>query len=114
MKLFEQWYAYFSFCMDNPLNDPACRTFWTSVIVASLTIGAFTTIAVGWNIISYKMKHRAALNAQAMPDAIADDETMERHLWVGDDVNAHDDLNSEVRIRAAIARQRSKNVEPTA
>jgi len=114
MKLFEQWYAYFSFCMDNPLNAPACRAFWTWVIVASLTIGAFTTIAVGWKIISYKMKYRAALNAQAMRDAVADDETKEQYVWVGDDVNPHDDLNAEVRIRAALAARRSKNVEPTA
>ena len=113
MKLFEQWYAYFSFCIDSPLNVPACRTFWIWVMFASFTVGALITIGIGWKIISYKLKLRAALRAQMLRDAIADDETMEQHRWVGDQVNAQDDRNAEVRIRAALAARKSRNVEPT-
>ena len=66
------------------------------------------------SFISYKLKYRAALRAQAERDRIPDEETMNQYRWTGDDAHVQDDTNAEIRIRNAIAARRSKNTEPIA
>ena len=113
MKLLEQWYAYFDFCIGNPLDAPVCRPFWTWVMIAFLAVGTLIVIWVGWKILGYQLKLRAARRAQMLRDAIADEDTMEQHRWTGDRVHGEDDRNAEVRIRSAIAARRSRNMGPT-
>lgn len=113
MKQFEQWYAYFSFCIGNPLDAPACRPFWTWVMIALLAVGALSIAWVAWKIIGYQLKLRAARRAQLLREAIADEGTMEQHRWTGDRALGEDDRNAEIRIRSALAARRSRNVGPT-
>jgi hypothetical protein len=109
-----KWAGYLTVCISSDVRTPACTPFWIWVAYILMAIGIISVTALLVSFISYKLKYRAALRAQAERDRIPDEETMKQYRWVGDEAHVQDDTNAEVRIRNAIAAQRSTNTEPVA
>jgi len=119
MELVNEWLksldplvAYLSFCLSQPMQAPACRQFWTWSMIAAFAVALAAALALAWRFVSYKLKLAAALRAQRERERIADEETLARYRWSGEDVvtgdaAAGDDV--EARIRAALEERRNRN-----
>ena len=60
----QQWMTYAAYCIEQPMQAPVCRPFWTWAMIAVFIIGALLSIVVVWKIVSYKLKLAAALKAE--------------------------------------------------
>lgn len=109
-----QWAGYLTHCVKSDIRTPSCTPFWTWVAYILIAIGIISVITLVASFISYKLKYRAALRAQAERERVADENTMQQYRWVGDDAHVQDDANAEIRIKNAIAARRSRNTEPVA
>ena len=80
--------AYVSFCLAEPMQAPVCRPFWTWVVAGVFAIALLLSLWVVWRVVSYKLKVAAAMKVQQERDRVADEETLAKVRWVGDDVAA--------------------------
>ena len=96
------WWAYIDFCLDADLQAHVCRPFWTWVTIALIAIGALVLLWVAVKLVSYRLKLRAALNAEAQRMAIADPDPVDSHRqsWKGD--SAYQELLSTEEVRRKI------------
>ena len=106
--IFEQYVSYISVCLEQPFQAPACRPFWTWVMVACFAIGALTVLVIIWKIISHKLKHAAALRAQAERERI-DHDAIAAEKWQGDKAYSGELGAEEIerRIREAVDQRRT-------
>ena len=92
LKLITQYveasWAYTSFCISAPFAAPACRSFWMGIAIASAAIGLIVLFKVLVRMVKYYQAVRAEARRQAELQRVADEETMVRHRWEGDNVLA--------------------------
>ena len=108
------WWAYIDFCLDADIQARVCRPFWTWVTIALIGIGGLVLLWVAVKLISYKLKLRAARNAEAERMAIADPDTMDSHRWKGDSAY-QDHVSAEDvrrRIKEALVERRNEGKPP--
>lgn len=85
MDLIDRLWLLTMFCSTNPLDTPACYSFWIAVCAFLAGAGMHLVIYHLWQMWAYRQKWKAAVLAEQQRNAIADDETMSRHRWAGDD-----------------------------
>ena len=102
----EQLFAYASYCIQQPIQAPACQPFWRWTMIASLALGGLVALVLLWKLISYQLKLAAARKAQAERERI-DYDAIARARWDGD--NAFGELSREEierRVREAVDEKR--------
>ena len=108
--IWDQSTVYLAACWSLPWAAPACRPLWYWVAAASMAGGVLLLLWAAWRVINYFLMLRAALRAEAARGMVADEATMQKHTWDGDNailqtpVDAGDDM--AVRIRDEIDRRR--------
>ena len=45
-----QWATYASVCIEQPIQAPACRPFWTLAMFAFFGVGALVVLVIAWRI----------------------------------------------------------------
>ena len=108
---FAQWFAYLAACLDLPMTAPVCRPFWIWIVIATSGLAVSLALWLLWRIISYKLKWRAALRAQAERDKINYEE-IERVKWVGDSAYQGDLSVEEIEKRISDAIAANKGQTP--
>ena len=108
LDVFQQWKTYVSYCIDQPVQTPVCKPFWTWVMIASLALGALTLIVVIWKIVSYRIKLAAALRAE-QERARIDHDAIAARKWDGDKAyrTALGGEEIERRVRDAVEQRRA-------
>lgn len=108
MDTLERWLTYMSYCAGEPMQAPACKPFWTWIMIAVFTIGALLLVAVAWKIVSYKIKLAAALKAERQRAQI-DSDAIAARSWDGDKAYSAELGSEEVerRIREAVEQRRA-------
>lgn len=102
----DQALAYLAACWSLPWSAPGCLPLWYWVSVTSMGAGVLLLLWVAWRVIDYYRMLRAALRAQAAREAVADEETINRHRWVGEDDAGPVDPDLAAKIRAEIERKK--------
>lgn len=107
-KTLEPYLAYAAQCFPLPMQTPACRPFWTWLMIGSFSLSAVIALAIIWKIVSYRLKLAAALRAQEERDRLPDEATMSRVRWPGDKAYSGELDGEEIdrRIREAVDRRR--------
>jgi hypothetical protein len=107
-------WVYIDWCLHGELQAPVCRPFWTWVSIALLGIGAIAVAWAAWKILSYRMKHIAALRAEAERARVADEQTMRAFTWEGDNAfPAQDSAEAlRLRIKEALTERRNAGTPP--
>ena len=108
MEALEQWFVYVSYCAGQPMQAPACKTFWIWVTAGVLAIGALLLAAVVWKVVSYKLRLAAALKAER-ERARVDGAAIAARSWNGDKAYSAELGPEEVerRIREAVDERRA-------
>ncbi len=106
LKVLQQWATYFSYCIEQPIQAPVCKPFWTWAMVGLFAVGVLTAVVIVWKIVSYKFKLAAALRAQAERDRV-DHDAIEAGKWDGDKAYSAELGGEEVerRIREVVNRR---------
>lgn len=110
LKSLQQWFAYVSYCIEQPMQAPVCRSFWTWVMIGAFAIGVFTVIVIAWKLISYKLKYAASLRAQAARERV-DHDAINAGQWHGDKAYSAELGGEEIerQIRQAVDQRRLGN-----
>ena len=74
-------WAYLSSCAGMPMNAPACLTLWQVVMYFSFVMGGLLMFWAVAHYFRYRLQLKAALNAQAERDMIANADTMRKFMW---------------------------------
>lgn len=92
MELLNQWFkygknllGYLEGCLFSSFNNPTCAPFWTAVAFTSI---ALSVLLMAWSmskIYKYLMAVKAERKRQEDAARIADEETMEKYRWRGED-----------------------------
>lgn len=104
----QQWMTYAAYCIEQPMQAPVCRPFWTWAMIAVFIIGALLSIVVVWKIVSHKLKLAAALKAERQR-AHVDTDAIAARSWDGDKAYSAELGGDEVerRIREAVEQRRA-------
>jgi len=78
-----QWATYASVCIEQPIQAPACRPFWTLAMFAFFEIGALVVLVIAWRVVSYRRKLAAALRAE-QERAKVDHDAIAARRWDAD------------------------------
>jgi len=107
LKVLQQWVAYVSYCVEQPMQTPICKPFWTWAMIGLFAVGALTAIVVVWKVMSYKLKLAAALRAQAERERV-DHDAIDAGRWNGDKAYSAELGGEEVerRIREAVNKRK--------
>ncbi len=101
----QQLALYCQTCATGEFNAPACKEFWTWSVVVALAIPMLIVLLFLKRLIARMIKEHRAINEHkkwlAAQAAVADSDTMKKHLWEGD-VKYETELTQE-QIAAAIA-----------
>jgi len=108
LNVLQQWLTYGSYCVEQPMQAPACKPFWTWVMIGVLAFAALMLIVVAWKIVSYKIKLAAALKAEEERGRI-DHDAIAAKSWDGDKAYSAELGGEEVerRIREAVEQRRA-------
>jgi hypothetical protein len=114
VKYFEQWFAYFSFCLSEPMQAPVCGPFWNGAMVAAFACVAVAALVVAWKIAAYLLKLAAALRAEK-ERARVDHAAIAARTWDSDKAYRAEVGGSEVerQIREAVDERRAANKPPS-
>ena len=108
LDVIQQWMTYVSYCAGQPLQAPACKPFWTWVMIALLSCGALTILVIAWKFVSYRLKLAAALRA-GEERARVDHDAIAARRWDGDKAYRTELGGEEIekRIREAVEERRA-------
>jgi hypothetical protein len=108
-----QWATYASVCIEQPIQAPACRPFWTLAMFAFLGIGALVVLVIAWRVVSYRRKLAAALRAE-QDRAKIDHDAIAARRWDADKAYNTELGAKEVerRVREAVEHRRAANKPP--
>jgi hypothetical protein len=109
-----QWATYASVCIEQPIQAPACRPFWTLAMFAFFGIGALVVLVIAWRVVSYRRKLAAALRAEQERAKVNYDAIAARR-WDGDNAISAEIGAGEVerRVREAVEQRRAANKPPS-
>jgi len=109
-----QWANYASACIEQPIQAPACRPFWTLAMFALFGIGALVVLVIAWRVVSYRRKLAAALRAEQERAAV-DHEAIAARRWDGDKAYSAELGAEEVerRVREAVEQRHAANKPPS-
>jgi len=111
LKVLQQWVAYASYCIEQPIQTPICKPFWTWIMISLFAFGAVVAIVIVWKVISYKLKLVAALRAQAERDRV-DPDAIETAKWDDGKAYSTDEYSPDEidgRVRNAVNEHRARN-----
>jgi len=83
MRTLEQWFAYVSFCVAEPMQAPVCGPFWSGAMVLAFGCVALAALVVAWKYAAYRIKLRAARKAE-QERARVDRDAIAAKSWDGD------------------------------
>jgi len=108
-----QWATYASVCIEQPIQAPACRPFWTLAMFAFFGIGALVVLVIAWRIVSYRRKLAAALRAE-LERAEVNHDAIAARRWNGDKAYSAELSAEEVerRVREAVEQRHAANKPP--
>jgi hypothetical protein len=109
-----QWVSYASACIEQPIQAPACRPFWTLAMFAFLGIGALVVLVITWRVLSYRRKLAAALRAE-QKRAEVDHDAIAARRWDVDKAYSTELGAEEVerRVREAVEQRHAANKPPS-
>lgn len=84
--------AYLMFCFDMPIATPVCQPMWIWAMLGALAFAAVMLTMIIWQLVSYRLKVKAAFEAEARRQAVDYDAIRERK-WPGEEVKL--DLNAD-------------------
>ena len=113
LHVLQQWAAYMGYCIEQPLQVPVCRPFWTWVMIAVLAFVAVICLVAIWKVVTYRIKLAAALKAEEARARI-DYDAIATRSWDGDKAYSADLGGDEIerRIREAMEQRRAANKLP--
>jgi hypothetical protein len=114
LDYFLQWATYASICIEQPIQAPTCRPFWTLSMFAFFGIGALVVLVIAWRIVSYRRKLAAALRAE-QERAEVDHDAIAARRWDADKAYSTEFGAEEVerRIREAMEQRHAANKSPS-
>jgi hypothetical protein len=109
-----QWATYASVCIEQPIQAPACRPFWTLAMFAFFGIGALVVLVIAWRVLSYRRKLAAALRAE-QARAEVDHDAIAARRWDVDKAYSTELGAEEVerRVREAVEQRHAANKPPS-
>lgn len=108
LDVIQQWMTHVSYCTHHPIQTPACKPFWTWLMIALISAGTLVIIVVAWKFVSYRIKLAAALRAEEERARI-DHDAIAARSWDGDKAYRTDLGGDEIekRIREAVDQRRA-------
>jgi hypothetical protein len=108
-----QWASYALACIEQPIQAPACRPFWTLALFAFFGIGALVVLVIAWRVVSYRRKLAAALRAEQERAKVDHDAIADRR-WDADKAYSTELSAEEVerRVREAVEQRHAANKPP--
>lgn len=114
MRTLEQWFAYVSYCVAEPMQAPVCGPFWSWMVALATLCMALIAAVLAWKIVAYRMKLAAARRAQKERDRV-DSDAIAARSWDGNKAYSAELGGDEVerRIREAVDQRRAANKPPS-
>jgi len=114
LDMLRQWWTYLAYCFLSDFGDPACRDWWSGVMIAAFALGGIIAFALGRVILrEYLEFRRNRLRLAAR--AIVDEAAIEEATWKGDALHGDPEaLSTEelaARVRAALDARKDGQAE---
>jgi len=110
----QQWATYASVCIQQPIQAPACKPFWTLAMFGLFGVGALVVLVVAWRFASYRRKLAAARRAEEKRAEI-DHDAIAARRWNADKAYSTElgDEEVERRVREAVEQRHAANKPPS-
>ena len=114
MRTLEQWFAYVSYCVTEPMQAPVCAPFWNGVMVLAFGCVALVALVVAWKLAAFRIKLRAARKAE-QERARVDRDAIAARSWDGHKAYSANLGADEIerRVREAVDERRTANKPPS-
>jgi hypothetical protein len=82
----QQFISYIQYCSVTQSSAPACKPFWTMVVILGLVLALVIVMAVTYKLIKTQLDYIRNWKRIEARKVVADAETMRKYQWQGDDL----------------------------